>query len=272
MEKKRFWEFVGDNFMSIATIIAGVLVFVLSSIGLISDKLVISAILGLLSLLATSEIVDKTRKLNRIEELTRKGFEQTVRDLQGVHVRTWSWTDTNGYLRYLQKRFREARLSIDHAALSPPLPRWFEEMKGYEEAIQNVLTENKVRYRYIAVFEDPARVERVKRCLTNKVVKRYFVGYYDIDAEAIPIPSFSIIDEEEVLLYFPTAYGELEAWISIRHKDVARAYTSHFRRLWEQSHKLTVDMLVDGTIDQVVHTKVDEESAGMDSGEPNPVQ
>jgi hypothetical protein len=238
MKNKSLWEFIGDNFLSLVTIVSGIFVIVLASANLIEDRWVSSAILGLLSLLATSEIVDKTRKLNRIEECLNLGFQNVLNKKDG-EVIVWSWTETDEYLRYLQKRLRQAKSSYDHAAISPPLPRQFNEMSAYESELEKIFLANTIRYRYVAILTDPTRVTRIRKYLLNKKVKKYFVGYLDFDPEKMPMPSFSIIDEEELLLYFPPAYGELESWVSIKDTELAKIYLSYFRRLWEQSTKIT---------------------------------
>jgi hypothetical protein len=68
----KLWDFLGDNFVSLATVIGGVVVLILSMIGIIDDPILLQAILALLVLIATSGIVERHRRLDAI-------YEQTLR-------------------------------------------------------------------------------------------------------------------------------------------------------------------------------------------------
>lgn len=241
MDSEKFWDFVKDNLISLITIVAGFTVATLSGLGLVTDEIILPSMLGLLALLATSEIIEKTRKLNKIEKTTERGIETILQNIKGADIRTWLWTETDDYLRYLQKRLHEAHKSIDHAALSPRLPRDNDEMRKYNETLKTIVAQNKIRYRYIAALADPFRLDRVRDLVCNKNITRYFAGYFSLDPEKLPIISFSIIDEEELFLYFPSSYGELEAWVSIKNKEFAQVYTSYFRRIWEQCNKISIE-------------------------------
>ena len=62
MKYSKAWEFIGDNIISILTIIIGVLVVILSRLNILPTSIIPEALLALLCMLATSELVERRKK------------------------------------------------------------------------------------------------------------------------------------------------------------------------------------------------------------------
>jgi len=239
-DKGKIWDFITSNTVSFSTVIAGVVVLVLQQLGRMSTQEVAAATLALLALLATSEIVDKSKKLDQLETIVSKGFEATLRAVGGVAIRKFTISEEG--FTYMARRVRSAQHSIDHAAFAPPIPRWSEQSKDYEQAIVGVLRKNRVRYRYIAGMGERAhRPARIIKLLSDTSIKRYFPAFYPQPEGTFPGFSFMILDDEEVVVYFPAAVGGPETVLSMRNPEIVMHYAGYFARLWTEAASLDLE-------------------------------
>jgi hypothetical protein len=234
--KDGFWEFIKNNFFSITTIVVGVAVLGLNRTGLLSPEAIPPTILTLVIFLATSQLVDNSRKLDTIQNLIKRGFGQTISSLKGIEVIYLSEPEKG--FRYLAKRVRESKHRLDLASFSPPISRNSDAASDWDKAIEEALLKENIRFRYVCNFRDEARLTRVKKHLANPKVVKFYVGYYPADQNIVPMPNFLVIDEEEIIGIFPYSYGEPEVWLSIKHPDVVKVFLNYFRRLWEDSEKI----------------------------------
>jgi len=235
MKGSGIWDFMGSNFISLATVLAGVVVIVLDQMGLLPSNIVSSTILGLLALMATSEIVENRKRLSKIEDGLEGLSKQTLEATQGVSVLIFR---TNAEaLEYAARRMREATQSIDVAAIdkrrsrqSPSLDKYY---KGREAAIKS----NRVKFRYIGVLDTPRRLESCLKYITNPKLHSYFAGFYQNPEPEIPLVTFTVFDREEVFTRCPFRVGADEGFVAIRSPAVARVFLSYFEELWDKSQK-----------------------------------
>jgi len=234
--RNTFWSSISKNLTSLATVIAGLLTLILVRAGILGSAAIPVVTLGLLILLATSELLDKSRKLESIESLLTSGMDNLLQAAGGATVTKMTLLDEG--LDYVAKRICSSTATIEHLALHPPGPRWSKKRSGYEKAIHDVLKSNRVRFRYIAELR-PHRVERLAILLADKSIKQFFPAYYVRSGDCFPAMSFMIFDEEEVLVYCPKTIGEPETVIAIRHPHVVKMYVDYFRLLWVQAKPLS---------------------------------
>jgi hypothetical protein len=140
--------------------------------------------------------------------------------------------------QYMAERVLGAESRIDHAALAPPILRVPGPAQKWEEAIEDVLTANKVHYRYVALLTDEARFRRAKRHLLNPEVFLYFIRYYLPQQSVIMALSFILIDECEVILHYPYDYGQKEFYLAIKHPEVGKVFAAYYENLWNGAAKL----------------------------------
>lgn len=247
--RKSAWSFVKENIFSLLTVSAGALALILSQLGLLPPDAIGTATLALVISLATSQLIDQSRKLDKIEASVESGFQETISALGGVSV--IPLTEPEVGFEYLAKRVREAQHSLDLSSLSPSVPRDNTGATKWESSIEKALISNRIRFRYVCIFQDPTRVHRVDRHLSNPKISKFFVGYFPSMTQIVPMPNFLVVDDEEVIAIFPYAYGEPEVWLSIKHPDVVQMFARHFRRLWEDSTKITADDVESGLLDRV---------------------
>ena len=239
MRASKIWGFIGSNVISLVTILAGVVVIVLDQMGLLSSTVVSSTILGLLALLATSEIIESRGKLSKLEEKLEDLSEQVIEATQGVSVLTFP---TNAAaLEYIAQRLRKAEHSVDIAALDRRRSRPVAPLKKYYKAREFAILSNEIKFRYVGVLYTARRLERCLKYLSNPKVYNYFVGFYLKPSPEIPLITFTIIDRKEVFTRYPFRPGADEGYIVIRSPYVANLFLNYFEELWNGSQKVETE-------------------------------
>lgn len=247
---EKLWSFIGDNLISLATVAAGIIAVVAQQLGWLSGPTVSSAILGLLCLLATSEIVERTRRLDKIERLIAEKSERTIKSLSGVEATVLPTSEEA--FEYMADHIEQARRRIDHAALAPAIPRRTSSARKWEQAISKVLRANQVLYRYIASFTDASRLDRVRQHLASPSVKKYYVGHFDTSGTSIPMLSFLIVDDQEIIMHYPYVPGQAEMFLAVKHPDIVRLFSVYYERLWQEATKLNVGGLSQDQVEDVL--------------------
>lgn len=247
MRKSRgaFWEFIGDNLIPLATVLAGVLAIALQMLGKLSDSDMLLVVLGLLCLLATQEIVERSKRLGRIEDRVQQILESLA--YAGLPEKIQILHGSNEWYRYVTARMLSARKSIDDSGLTPRFWGLVEDsvMKdNYYTTCEKIIAAGQVRYRHIVMFYDKGRFERVEKYITQYgAAKNYFAAYYPVNLQkVIPLLSVLIIDNEEVVVgvyysaYFPG--GEQDYAFVIRQPDIVRLFADYYNLLWRAAIKL----------------------------------
>jgi hypothetical protein len=239
MKTSGIWDFVGSNFISLVTVLAGVVVIVLDQMGLLPGKIVSSTTLGLLALLATSEIVENRRRLSRIQDGLEGLSKQTLEATQGVSVLMF---ESNAEaLEYVADRMREATNSIDIAALDKRRSRQSPSLEKYYKEREAAIKANRLKFRYVGVLHTPRRLESCLKYIADPKLHRYFAGFYQKPQPEIPLVTFTVIDRQEVFTRCPFKPGGAEGYVAIRSPGVASAFLDYFEELWDSSQKVQTE-------------------------------
>jgi len=249
--KKSIWDYIGKNFFSLLTVFLGGVALSLSNIGILPPDKVPATTLALVIMLATSQLVDHARKLDNVENLITNGFQTTISSLGGVSV--IHLTEPEKGMAYLAEKMRNAKSRLDHVSLSPPIARNHVGSTELEQTIEKTLLNNQIRYRYICIFHDNARVTRVKKHLSNPKISKYFVGYFETQLNSVPMPNYLLVDENEVVAIFPYIYGEPEVWLSIKHPEIVKMFSKYTERLWTESKKITAKDVQSGFFESLAN-------------------
>ncbi len=147
--------------------------------------------------------------------------------------------------QYMSESVLRAEVRIDHAALAPPIQRLKSPSKKWEESIEKVLAANKIKYRYVALLTDEARMERVRRHLSNPDLFFYVVRYYSTLESVIPALSFILIDQLEVVMHYPYELGQNETYLAIKHPEIGKLFAAYYEKLWNEANELDRSNLTD---------------------------
>jgi hypothetical protein len=258
MMMAKFWAFVADNVVSLVTVIAGLAVLIVQSVNRNPDLLLISsATLILVTLLATSEIVERQRRLTRLEKLLeeslaqiqlgtrqnaeqfQKGTKEVIESLKlGFDETMVQAKSPSDYYEYLRYRFASAKQSILWFGIDPRRSSVADVRRPYEDAFENRVREGKVQIRWITSLGSKARKERAYEIIFGKNRSpSAFVGYV-LDLPTIPVFAFVIVDNEELLIRPPLVEGGRVTYAIISSKAVVKVFLEYFDRVWEKSIKL----------------------------------
>jgi hypothetical protein len=229
----------------VTTIAVSVLVSILDLLGVLDTIPWLAGRTSAITLLVVALVAgyiasERFGKLERIERSVISSTERILSSLSGVEARLFPTTEES--FEHLAKSIVEAEHKIDHAALAPPVSRRQPYARKWEQAIARVLKANKVMYRYVTTLStDTTRWGRVNRHLSNLDIQKYYVRYYDASARTIPVLSFVLIDDREVIMRYPYEPGQSETSLSIRHPDVAELFAAYYRSIWGQAKPLNRD-------------------------------
>jgi hypothetical protein len=235
------WKFIKDNLFTLITIITGAGAIILSQLNRIKPSDVTVAVLAIVTLLATTELVDKTRRLDRIENTMQKQYSYIRHAIGGVEV--LSFTNATTAFQFMSQRILEAQSSIDHAALAPSVPRWHGEHQKYENAITKILKSNQVRYRYIADLPEKSRLDRIRKQLSDPSVRQFFVRYFSVKPHSLQFHNFMIFDEKLAIINYPYTEGDPEKFLAIENPEIVAFYVNLFSSLWNSAEVFRLDKI-----------------------------
>lgn len=228
-------------------IVVGIIVTLLSAFGFVPQGAVLSVILTAVAVLLISlatiighlsdESVKRTKQFDELKHSISENTESILASLQGVKVQRFSSTEDG--TRYLCKRYDEAKFTIDQASLAPSLvlsePHLF---PLFEEACCRAVQNPNVSFRYVNTIAKN-RLQMIKRFFQLTETRKYFVRYYSEQNDTIPLSlSFTVIDDEELILRFPYDQSEPGYWLSIRQPYIVDLFKSYYAYIWRNAKRL----------------------------------
>lgn len=233
MQQNKFWLTISKKITPLITILSGIVVIVLSQLNWIPDNIVNSTILGLLVLLATSELVEKKSSIETISgklDNLDKAMKEATREIKAI-----TFSNDKDYFDYLTKRTKESKEYIDQASIDRS--RSFGYIKGrtiYLKTRNNVIQLGKVKYRFVGVLSEISRLDLAKDFLVEKRCENFYPVYYSKPEREFPQLDFIIIDREEVIGRYPFDIGQDAGYVSIKSKYVANLFLGYFECLFRE--------------------------------------
>lgn len=203
-----------DYWLLIATGLASIIIGVLDYLGWVQlslDQLLQIAMVSLGLLLSTTVIQaskQSSEKKDLIDELEKYVIGQG-------DVKRFSKAEFG--FEYMAKKVKGAKVYIDHASLSPPIPRWYSSVTDFEKAIRQTAIASQVKMRYLANFCDKARLKRIAELLNTPGVNRYFAATFTGEELTIHMMNIMIIDGEELILGIH-GFGEQDTILAIKNE------------------------------------------------------
>lgn len=240
MNREHVWATIKDNVLLIVTVAVGVLTAICYPLGWIPQRAALSVIIGLLTLFATSEILERRRRFARVESMLENGFEKVIESLGGVEIQAFA-TEREVY-EYLAARIQKVQGNVRDATLGPSSSETVPDYRRkFYASRAKVIAKGRVHYRYVTMFSNRIRFERVRREIEEFSTRQFYVGCFDVPPKAIPMLSLIVIDNEEVIIgahrrmYAPS---ERNPDVLMRHPVVVRLFSDYFDLLWRESTKL----------------------------------
>ncbi len=237
--KRDFWEKLKDNLPIFITLTTGIIATIGSNLGWITDTAILSIIVGLLTLFATSEIIERRRRFSKLETMLEQNLETTINSLMGVHIELFETEDD--FFDYLNKKLPTIKHTLRYASLGPGPSRVSSKAGDFYETRAKLIRKSKIRVNYLTMFTNRIRFERTREEICQLDGKSFYVGFFDFFPSAAPMLSFTVTDEDEVIIGgHRTLYSPSEGTNSIlvKHKVLAKLFADYFDLLWRRSNKL----------------------------------
>lgn len=230
----QLWDFIAENVLALCTVAAGLGVAVWQIIAKPGSLDPVSvAILGLLTLIATSELVERRRGLKRLQ-VRCDGILDLLVNLPSAHVKRFP--DSTTAIVYLAKRAREAQVSIDQASIDRRRSTYPKPHDQFDTVKSSLIKTGKVEYRYLFGV-DGRRTANVIRWLTNSKGRFVAAGLCTFGDPA-GVVSFTVFDRREVFVRNPYCIGQSAVYLSIRQPDVVAMFMAWYEYLWHEAEKI----------------------------------
>lgn len=152
-----------------------------------------------------------------------------------------SFTDEKQLYEYLGSRIQTVTDNIKDVSLGPGSERTPDYRQQYYNLRSQVIKQKDIYYRYLCMLATSSRVERVRNELNEFSQNRFFVGLFESHPDPIPMISFIVIDDKEVIvgahrrLHSPS---QRNSDVLIRHPTVVGLFSDYFEFLWDKAIKL----------------------------------
>jgi len=228
-------KFLLKNISTIVTIITALLALILSQLNLISDKILPSIIIGLLALIAISQLIDNRRTLSSFVEKIQI-LANKVDNLDNTSI-IQRFPNSESAIYYLANRTKSARFSVDQASIDKQRARKTSVRFNYEKERSDLILSDRVKYRYIGIIDDQRRFRSVLKLMAQGPLNNFFVAFQDKPKIGIPMLNFTIFDKEEIVTRAPYSIGEDPVYISIKSKEITELFLGYFEKLWNNEKK-----------------------------------
>lgn len=237
MRRLKFWSFVGDSGIALVTVIGGVIVLLLQIVDPPWFRIdtILATILGLLVLLATSEVVERARAIGRIEERLETILSADLGQYDLLLV------GRREIYAYWDRRVETLEKRLDSIRLNPREPYSPSAKHTYRNRLPKIAAQRNITRRYIVVFHDLADLQRIERDLSRYPPGTYYVGYFERAQVPIPMITFSIADGKDVTFGgYHTPYDAPGEQFNILSKrpDTVLLFQNYFELLWLKCTKL----------------------------------
>lgn len=222
------------------------------------------ATLALLILLATSYVVERSKKLQDIQTTLDTGFEHLASVIGNTDVERLGSSATAHH--YMAQAVRNATRSVAHVALGRGYAQTRPaEKEAFYQALRQLIAEGKATYTYVTAFYDRTRWERVKGWLTELPTTKTFVGHYRVEPNVSMLTIASlyllIIDEKEVIVRLPKRTGDPEEYLRIHGSTLVELFRDYFSLLWLNSEKIS-ERTYDSALMDAIGQRLNQLTAG----------
>lgn len=235
--EKNIWRFISKYAMSIVTILAGIIVIILTQLNILSQSLQTSMILTLLVLLATSNLIEDKLEKEKLNSRINQILSLLISS--GDHFEIITFDNNTSLVEYLIKRSLEASKSIDQASIDYRRTTYNESRMKYDKVRDKIISQNKIKFRYIGMLHTERRLELAKKFIIDlSGMTNFYAAYYTKVEKELPLLNFVVFDKQEVLTRYPFEYGEDTKYIVIKNQQVANLFLGYFNSLWNGAIKI----------------------------------
>lgn len=230
--RNKFWDFLGDNLVSIATVIGGLAVLILSMIGTVDTLIILQAILGLLILLATSGIVERHKRLDAIQE--------SIVSLGESNIEVKVFKDIDEHYRFLEERITYAQKHVDIINFRPTLPRNPSSRQRYAQTFEKRIKTGSLCVRRVTIPYSSATIDWIGDLLKKYNKHNYWISYYKKPPEYVPLLNMMLIDGIEVFIggFYQQGQFDERGTIWLRDSKIAGSFQEYYNYLWLNAHPL----------------------------------
>lgn len=197
-----------------------------------------------IKLTSCSSLIGKQRRKFKLANRSDiRYWLDTLKQEQSLQSHFFRFPSPDAALAYLVDQLPRAKNSITHAAFSPPIPEWDSKSGPYQQVISEILTANRIYYRYLAGI-GPHRLDGIQKIFSKFKVKvdpkeRRYTPSVLFQVGCYTGINFHILDRTVMHLYVPGTQGQPGESFLVHRSDIIRAYLTHYESLWVDSIVVT---------------------------------
>lgn len=248
MKREKIWDFIGTNWLPLLTVAAGFLAAAFHSFGKLSDTITLSLILGIVCLLATTEIIERAKRFEAIdskfEALDENLYGQIQKILLALGGEVKIHRGRQQFLEYITKCIEVARDRIDTTSLSPgrtslhgPQPA-DQIIDTYEAAIEKAVRDRSVRLRRVRIVSNEERFNSIEQEMTRLAGLPFFSAVYLQPGHQMPVFNVVIVDDEVAIGGIDKPQSDEIISISTKHSLLRELVLDYFNELWRRAISL----------------------------------
>jgi len=236
---KQFIENLTLKIISLAVIIVSVLdlIGILDNITWISSRIpkVILLLLGTVILL----LINSMKTINSNIEKINSG---------GVDI--LEFDNAAEIYDYVSTQLNKAKHSIEDITWGSYTGyRTKDEQDAYEryvKTMQKVCKKKNIMYKEISSLSDEHYFERATKLFINY---NYHLSYHNIDEVNVPLISYAIIDNEQVICGFSRVPGQVRPldgikYLSIKSPVLVKFFKDYYDTIWEKAEKIKESLII----------------------------
>lgn len=247
------------NFLSFFTISSGIVAIALQRFDKLNPETSQGIMFGLICLLATTELFEKSKKLNDIHEAVKftssknkelkDSISQEIADATSLIVSavktpylSEKFERSTDALEYIINKVKHSKKQVLHASVSPSFSTKRTEYRSkFTSAVKSALQFKDIQYKYVTILSREGKVEELKEMLNNEKYPKYFVGIYRDYQKKLPSIYFLVIDREEVIARYPNEFGDDDEYVKIHDPLVIEVFSKYHKKLWSSSMQISAE-------------------------------
>jgi hypothetical protein len=234
-----------NNLSSIITIIVAIISVILNAFNILPSSAMQSIIISLLALLSIDQLFDTKKRLEKLNNSVHK-----LSDLIGcANIKRFDTVDEA--LLYIVQKTKSAKVSIDQASIDKQRARKTTSRIKYEKAREDVISTDRIKYRYIGIADINRRFSAVRKIMEKKQLHNFYTAFLIKSIDDVPLMSFTIFDKEEVIIRVPYDLGEESEYMAIHSKEIANLFLGYFKKMWDKCQKVMEVEELDNILNEI---------------------
>jgi len=187
---------------------------------------------ALLSLIVVNQIITNHEIANLNKKLTNLKIDK--------------FNNVGDATKYLFQRMGNVQKSVDQLSIGKLKGRPFDLKENYEKARENLISSERVTYRYIGLLSGEREFSNIFEILErgfeqdSEGFEGFYVKFKEHPIGCVPLLSFIVFDGQEIFTQLPASdnVGERPIYLSIKSEEISKLFSVYFMNLFSTAENV----------------------------------